>query len=44
MADHAKLPAATYDELETLIKQQHTYDTLEIISAAIERGSAGYLA
>ncbi|WP_042388399.1 divalent-cation tolerance protein CutA [Streptacidiphilus melanogenes] len=39
-----KLPAAKYDELEALIKQLHTYDTPEIISATIERGSAEYLA
>jgi periplasmic divalent cation tolerance protein len=39
-----KLPAAKYDEVEVLIKQLHTYDTPEIISATIERGSAEYLA
>ncbi|MEY9849589.1 divalent-cation tolerance protein CutA [Streptacidiphilus sp. MAP5-3] len=39
-----KLPAAKYDELEALIKRVHTYDTPEIISATIEKGSAEYLA
>lgn len=39
-----KLPASKYDELEALIKRLHTYDTPEIISATIERGSAEYLA
>jgi periplasmic divalent cation tolerance protein len=39
-----KLPASKYDEVEALIKSVHTYDTPEIISATIERGSAEYLA
>lgn len=38
-----KLPAEKYTELEALIKRVHTYDTPEIISADIPRGSAEYL-
>jgi periplasmic divalent cation tolerance protein len=39
-----KTPAEKYDALEAVLKAAHTYDTPEIISAAIERGSAEYLA
>ena len=38
-----KLPAGKYAELEALIKRVHTYDTPEIISTDIPRGSAEYL-
>ena len=38
-----KLPAEKYAELEALIKRVHSYDTPEIISADIPRGSAEYL-
>ncbi|WP_377273230.1 divalent-cation tolerance protein CutA [Peterkaempfera sp. SMS 1(5)a] len=39
-----KLPADRFDDLERIIKETHTYETPEIISADIERGSAEYLA
>jgi periplasmic divalent cation tolerance protein len=39
-----KTPADRYADLEAAIKAAHTYDTPEIISAPIERGSAEYLA
>jgi periplasmic divalent cation tolerance protein len=38
-----KLPAEKYADLEALIKRVHSYDTPEIISADIPRGSAEYL-
>jgi periplasmic divalent cation tolerance protein len=38
-----KLPAGRYAELEALIKRVHTYETPEIVSTDIPRGSAEYL-
>lgn len=34
---------ALYDELETTIKENHPYDTPEIIAIDIEKGFKGYL-
>jgi periplasmic divalent cation tolerance protein len=38
-----KTTAARYGELESCIKQQHSYATPEIIAVKIEAGSAPYL-
>ncbi|MEY9965440.1 periplasmic divalent cation tolerance protein [Streptacidiphilus sp. MAP12-16] len=38
-----KLPAEKYEELEQLIKRVHTYETPEIVSMDVPRGSAEYL-
>lgn len=39
-----KAPAGKFADIEQAIKAAHTYDTPEIISAAIEQGSPEYLA
>ncbi len=39
-----KLTAATYAELETLIRQHHPYELPEIIALPVSQGLPGYLA
>lgn len=39
-----KAPAGRYEAVEAAIKSAHTYDTPEIISFTVERGSPEYLA
>lgn len=38
-----KTPASRYQDLEAHLRSVHTYDTPEIISSEISRGSAAYL-
>ncbi len=40
----AKTSAARYPELESAIRELHSYDEPEIVATAIVAGSAGYLA
>jgi periplasmic divalent cation tolerance protein len=38
-----KTEAALYDQVESAVKEMHSYDTPEIIAIKIERGSPEYL-